>query len=204
MSENAFRTVIEIDTVCSFLINLLITQPLPQIGTFNTVKATLPHIRVLHGSYIHVSATLHHRGVSCVSILRVLVYPFPLGTPYQGHVSAAKAGIDALSAVLAVEEGPWGVRSNVVAPGPIGQTEGMSRLSNQSGSSDRFHPLGRTGHTSDVANAAVFLFSDAASYITGQILLIDGGWEHLRTTQLPYPQSVLDRDSIKQMIKPRL
>jgi peroxisomal 2,4-dienoyl-CoA reductase len=127
-----------------------------------------------------------------------------LGTPYQVHVSAAKAGVDALSAVLAVEEGPWGVRSNVIAPGPIGNTEGMSRLSTQSSSKDKPYPLGRTGHTNDVANAAVFLFSDAASYITGQVLPVDGGFEHLRTTQLPYPQSVLEPDSIKHMIKPKL
>ncbi|KAI9457681.1 hypothetical protein HD554DRAFT_2141693 [Boletus coccyginus] len=172
MSENAFRTVVEIDT----------------IGSFNTVKATLPYIRVSHGSYIHVSATFHYRG-----------------TPYQVHVSAAKAGVDALSAVLAVEEGPRGVRSNVIAPGPIGNTEGMSRLAHQSpGSRDKPFPLGRDGHVNDVANAAVFLFSDVASYITGQVLLVDGGWEHLRTTLLPYPQSVLDPDSIKHMIKPRL
>jgi len=170
MSENAFRTVMEIDT----------------IGTFNTVKATLPHIRASHGSYIHVSATLHYNG-----------------TPYQVHVSAAKAGVDALSAVLAVEEGPRGVRSNVIAPGPIGDTEGTTRLSNQSGSNKTF-PLGRIGHLNDVANAAVFLFSDAASYITGQVLPVDGGNEHLRTTQLPYPQSVLDPDSVQHMIKPRL
>lgn len=112
--------------------------------------------------------------------------------------------MDALSAVLAVEEGPRGVRSNVIAPGPIGNTEGMSRLSNQSDSTYRPYPLGRVGHLSDVANAAVFLFSEAASYITGQILPVDGGYEHLRTTQFPYPQSVLDPDAIKHMIKPRL
>jgi len=109
--------------------------------------------------------------------------------------------------VLAVEEGPRGVRSNVIAPGPIGNTEGMSRLANQSPDSrdkDKPFPLGRFGHLNDVANAAVFLFSDAASYITGQVLLVDGGWEHLRTTLLPYPQSVLDPDSIKHMIKPKL
>ncbi|KAF8431924.1 2,4-dienoyl-CoA reductase [Boletus edulis BED1] len=171
MSENAFKTVIEIDT----------------IGTFNTVKATLPHVRASHGSYIHVSATLHYKG-----------------TPYQVHVSAAKAGVDALSAVLAVEEGPRGVRSNVIAPGPIGNTEGLSRLSNQSSDSRNGPPLGRVGHLNDVANATVFLFSDAASYITGQVLPVDGGIEHLRTTQLPYPQSMLDPDSVKHMIKSRM
>ncbi|KAK7462340.1 peroxisomal 2 4-dienoyl-CoA reductase sps19 [Stygiomarasmius scandens] len=172
LSENAFKTVMEIDT----------------IGTYNTIKATLSHVRASKGSYIHVSATLHYNA-----------------TPYQAHVSAAKAGIDALSNVLAIEEGPHGVRSNVISPGPIAGTEGMDRLSNKA--QDTWinqGPVGRLGDVKDIANAAVFLFSDAASYITGQVIPVDGGWEHLRTTQLPYPQSVLDPESVQRMIKARL
>ncbi|KAG6908863.1 hypothetical protein DXG01_002937 [Tephrocybe rancida] len=172
LSENAFRTVIEIDT----------------LGTYNTIKATIGQVRASKGSYIHVSATLHYNG-----------------TPFQAHVSAAKAGVDALSAVLAVEEGPHGVRSNVIAPGPIGDTEGMDRLSLKAGNSrDPAYPAGRQGHVQDVANAAVFFFSDAASYITGQVLPVDGGCEHLRGSMVPYPQSVLDPTSVSHMIKPRL
>ncbi|KAH7923326.1 NAD(P)-binding protein [Leucogyrophana mollusca] len=171
MSENAFKTVMEIDT----------------LGTFNTVKATLHHVRATQGAYIHVSATLHYKG-----------------TPYQVHVSAAKAGVDALSAVLAVEEGPRGVRSNVIAPGPIGETEGISRLKNHAEESKRGYPLGRIGNLKDVANATVFLFSDAASYVSGQVLAVEGGCEHMRSFQLPYPQAVLDPESVKHMIKPRL
>ena len=120
-------------------------------------------------------------------------------------MSAAKAGVDALSAVLAIEEGPRGVRCNAIAPGPIANTEGVARLSSQQpGGADRAFPLGRMGHLGDVANATVFLLSDAAAYVTGQVLVVDGGFEHLRTTQLPYPQSVLDPESIRQMIKPKL
>jgi len=172
LSENAFRTVIEIDT----------------LGTYNTIKATIAHVRASKGSYIHVSATLHYNG-----------------TPFQAHVSAAKAGVDALSAVLAVEEGPHGVRSNVIAPGPIGATEGMDRLSLKSnGVLESAYPAGRMGHVKDIANAAVFLFSDAAAYITGQVLPVDGGFEHLRSPKVPYPQSVLDPASIAHMVKPRL
>lgn len=173
LSENAFRTVIEIDT----------------LGTFNTVKATLSHIRQSRGSYIHVSALLHHQG-----------------TPYQAHVSAAKAGVDALSAVIAVEEGPRGVRSNVISPGPIGDTEGMNRLAATDPSiriADHI-PLGRYGDKRDVANMAVFLFSDAANWVTGQVMAVDGGNEHLRTTQLPYPMSVLDPEGIAKVLKGRL
>ena len=84
LSANAFRTVIEIDL----------------LGTYHTIKSTLAHVRKSQGSYIHISATLHYRGV-----------------PFQPHVAAAKAGVDALSQALAVEEGPRGVRSNVIAPG---------------------------------------------------------------------------------------
>jgi peroxisomal 2,4-dienoyl-CoA reductase len=108
-----------------------------------------------------------------------------------------------LSAVLAVEEGPHGVRSNVIAPGPIGGTEGMDRLSVKS-NRQAAYPAGRLGHVKDVANAAVFLFSDAASYITGQVLPVDGGFEHLRSPMVPYPQSVLDPASVAHMITPKL
>ncbi|KAF9497024.1 2,4-dienoyl-CoA reductase [Pleurotus eryngii] len=174
LSENAFRTVIEIDT----------------LGTFNTVKATIEHVRRSKGSYIHVSATLHYKG-----------------TPYQAHVSAAKAAVDALSAVIAVEEGPHGVRSNVIAPGPIGGTEGMDRLTPKSDDAQRrfqsTNPSGRMGDIKDVANATVFFFSDAASFITGQVLPVDGGNEHLRTPSLPYPEAVLDPGSVLKLI-PRL
>jgi len=173
LSENAFKTVMEIDT----------------LGTYNTIKATLPHVRKSRGSYIHVSATLHYKG-----------------TPYQVHVSAAKAGIDALSAVLAVEEGPHGVRSNVIAPGPIKGTEGMDRLA-PIGSSTRktvSAPAGREGEIQDVANATVFLFSDVAAFITGQVLPVDGGAEHLRQFQLPYPEAVLDPESVQSLIRGKL
>jgi peroxisomal 2,4-dienoyl-CoA reductase len=130
----------------------------------------------------------------------------PLGTPYQAHVSAAKAAVDALSQVLAVEEGPQGVRSNVIAPGPISGTEGFSRLSNKTKSErdSSTYPLGRVGHVKDIANATVFLFSDAAANITGQILSVDGGNAHLAAFQLPYPQAMLDPESVKHMVKPRL
>jgi len=173
LSENAFKTVIEIDT----------------LGTFNTFKATIPHVRKSHGSYIHVSVTLHFRGL-----------------PYQAHVSSAKAGVDALSRVIAVEEGPWGVRSNVIAPGPIAATEGMSRLSTTSvgRSPESQIPLGRSGVVQDIANAAVFLFSDAASLITGEALVVDGGQHHLSTAGLPYPQSVLEPESVQHLFKGKL
>ncbi|KAJ7436087.1 2,4-dienoyl-CoA reductase [Mycena galericulata] len=174
LSENGFRTVIEIDT----------------IGTYNTIKATLLHVRASKGAYIHVSAMLHYRG-----------------TPYQVHVSAAKAGVDALSAVLAVEEGPHGVRSNVLAPGPIGGTEGVDRLANKGADAEAgtwTFPLGRMGCISDVANAAVFLFSGAAAYVTGQILPVDGGVDHIHGPDFPYPLGVLEPEKVRHLMKGKL
>lgn len=128
------------------------------------------------------------------------------GTPFQAHVSAAKAGVDALSAVLAVEEGPNGVRSNVIAPGPVDDTPGMDRLSVKT-TTPRSYPAGRTGRISDIGNATVFLFSDAAALITGQVLVVDGGAMHFAfsgLSGLPYPMSVINPQSVMHMIKPKM
>ncbi|KAL7413700.1 hypothetical protein BDY24DRAFT_387824 [Mrakia frigida] len=172
LSVNAFRTVIEIDL----------------LGTYNTIKATLPHVRSSKGSYVHISATLHYRG-----------------TPYQAHVSAAKAGVDALSNVLAVEEGPRGVRSNVIAPGPIGETTGMQRLGTKDGQNalEKEIPLGRMGKKGDIASMAVFLFSEEAAWISGQIFVVDGGHSHTFASPLPYPEAVLNPASFASLIDPR-
>lgn len=129
-----------------------------------------------------------------------------IGLPYQAHVSSAKAGVDALSRVIAVEEGPWGVRSNVIAPGPIAATEGASRLT-VSGSErpvESLIPLGRLGAVQDIANATIFLFSDASSLITGEALVVDGGLQHLSSSSVPYPEGVLDPQSVQKMFKGKL
>jgi peroxisomal 2,4-dienoyl-CoA reductase len=122
----------------------------------------------------------------------------------QAHVSAAKAGVDALSQVIAVEEGPWGVRSNVISPGPIAGTEGMDRLDPKraDGSRDELRyfpsvPLGRQGGKVECASAAVYLFSGAASWVTGAVLVVDGGAQHFSALDFPYPASVLDPESLK-------
>lgn len=88
-------------------------------------------------------------------------------------MSAAKAGVDALSNVLAAEEGPRGVRSNVIAPGPIADTEGMDRLQALGSLQESIAhvPLQRYGAVNDISNATVFLFSQAANWITGQVIV---------------------------------
>ncbi len=93
--------------------------------------------------------------------------------PLQTHVSVAKAGVDAMSHSVAVEFGPRGVTSNVVAPGPIGGTEGMERLarSEEARAGMRNIPLGRWGTVKEIADATVYLFSDAGNFVTGQTLV---------------------------------
>lgn len=99
------------------------------------------------------------------------------------------------------------MRSNVIAPGPIDGTEGMDRLSANDKSIEQMEksiPVQRMGSKEDVANSAVFLFSDAASFITGTVLVVDGGSEHVRTSPLPYPQSVLDPHSVSSLFRSKL
>lgn len=133
------------------------------LGSFNTVKACFNELRKNKGSVIFVSATLHYYGV-----------------PLQVHVGAAKAGVDALSNALAVELGPIGIRCNCIAPGGISGTEGMSRLlPGDPNEAAKKVPMGRWGTTRDIAEATVYLFSPAASYVTGTIQIVDGGFWHV-------------------------
>lgn len=58
-------------------------------------------------------------------------------------------------------------------------------------------PAGRYGDVKDIANATIFLFSEAASYITGQVLIVDGGAHHVDRPFIPYPAAVLDPTIMK-------
>jgi peroxisomal 2,4-dienoyl-CoA reductase len=129
-------------------------------GTFNVCRAAFDELKKSRGQILNISATLHY-----------------LATPMQIHVSAAKAGVDAITRNLSVEWGRYGIRVNGVAPGPIEDTEGMKRLVSAEIKDKiaRKIPLGRFGKISDIENAALFLCSDAASYINGVTLVVDGG-----------------------------
>lgn len=98
---------------------------------------------------------------------------------FQAHVGAAKAGIDNLMRNLALEWGRYGIRCNSIAPGPIEGTEGMRRLAPaEGGVHERLRaaiPLGRYGTVDDIGRAAAFLASPLASFVTGTLLVVDGG-----------------------------
>jgi peroxisomal 2,4-dienoyl-CoA reductase len=131
------------------------------VGSFHACKAAFEPLRQAgNGAIINITATLHHHG-----------------TPLQIHASAAKAGVDAMTKNLAVEWGRFGIRVNSIAPGPIGDTEGMKRLApgDAAARAQAGIPLGRFGTTDEIAAMAVFLRSAAAAYITGGIFVVDGG-----------------------------
>ena len=128
-------------------------------GTFNVCRAAFNQLKEHRGQILNISATLHY-----------------LGTPMQLHVSAAKAGVDALTRNLAVEWGRYGIRVNAIAPGPIEDTEGMKRLIPEPIKEKLRQriPLGRFGLIKDIENAALFLCSDAGNFISGAVLVVDG------------------------------
>ncbi len=145
MSANGFKSVVDIDL----------------LGTFNTCRAVFEHLKRPGASIINISATQAFT-------------PMPM----QAHVCAAKAGVDMLTKCLAIEWGPEGVRVNSIAPGAVDDTEGMRRLAptpeirNQL---TRAIPLQRFATKDEIADLALFLSSDAAKFITGAVVVCDGG-----------------------------
>lgn len=146
MSANGFKSVIDIDL----------------LGTFNVFHAS-------HGLLAKPGAAL--LAITAPEAVRPL--------RFQTHVCAAKAGVNMLIKCLALEWGPSGVRVNGISPGPIEGSWGMDNVASPSQDMKdkitRSLPLRRWGTNDDIADSALFLASDAASYITGTILETDGG-----------------------------
>lgn len=95
--------------------------------------------------------------------------------PVGAYYGISKLATNGLTAALAAELGPRGIRVNAIAPGPT-DTEAMRQVDKGiiAGIVSQM-PLGRLGTTDDIANALIFLLSDEASWVTGQVLCVDGG-----------------------------
>ena len=146
------------------------------VGSFNMSRSAFPELKAAAGGgvVVNISATLHYGA-----------------TWFQAHASAAKAAVDSLTRSLGLEWGEFGVRVVGIAPGPIAETPGMTKLA-PGDDSDAIGdlvaeviPLGRMGTKADIALAAVFLCSSAGGFITGETLVVDGGHWLFKPQMLP-------------------
>jgi len=131
------------------------------VGTFHACRAAFDKLRKPGATVLSISATFAFSP-----------------TPLQAHVAAAKAGVDIFSKTLAIEWAPFGIRVNVITPGPIDDTEGMRRLAPTEVHRHKARgavPLNRFGTKDEIADLALFLASDAAGFITGAVYVCDGG-----------------------------
>ncbi|UFS93204.1 SDR family oxidoreductase [Nocardia huaxiensis] len=154
MSARAFAAVVDIDLK----------------GTFHVLRAAYEHLRKPGATVINISAPQSS-----------------IAMELQAHACAAKAGVDMVTRVCALEWGPVGIRVNAIAPGPISGTEGMARLAPtpdlESLVTDSV-PLGRYGVAQEIADCCLWLASPMASYVTGAVIPVDGGWSLGGASQL--------------------
>ena len=139
------------------------------------------HLRVnLTGTWLAIRAFLRTVGStgSPGSIVTVASVNASIAVPNQAHYVASKGGIVALTRAAALEGAPLGVRANSIAPGPIRTPMAEERLSDpqQLAWLTGRIPLGRIGEPEEIGEVAEFLLSARASYITGEVLYVDGGW----------------------------
>ncbi len=130
------------------------------LGSFNASRAAFAQLKETKGALIYISAGMAY-----------------MPHAYQVHVGAAKAGIDMMMRNLALEWGGYGIRVNSIVPGPIEGTEGMKRLASPEAKQAIIDavPLRRMGTVDDIGQTAVFLASPLASYISGCVVVCDGG-----------------------------
>jgi peroxisomal 2,4-dienoyl-CoA reductase len=156
LTTGGFKTVQEIDLQ----------------GCWNMCKSCYEPLKASkNGLIINITATLHYRA-----------------NPFQMHAAAAKAGIDVVTNVLGVEWAEDDIRVVGIAPGPIAKTEGgpTGRVFGGAGYKDdmarkkiqQLVPAGRYGEVEDVAFMALYVSTEAGSWITAETIVVDGGHHH--------------------------
>ncbi|KAL7577735.1 hypothetical protein ACA910_010499 [Epithemia clementina (nom. ined.)] len=150
------------------------------MGTYNMCHASYSLLKESgDGIIVNISATLQ-----CPA------------THWQVHASAAKAGVDSITRSLALEWGADRIRVVAVAPGPIANTPGTTKLApgmtqdDVTGMIQEGIPLGRMGETWEIGHAVVYLCT--ARYVTGDVLIVDGG-------QYLYKSPMVPREMVSQL-----
>jgi NAD(P)-dependent dehydrogenase (short-subunit alcohol dehydrogenase family) len=129
-------------------------------GSFNAARAAFAQLQRTRGCLLFISAGMAF-----------------MPHAFQAHVGAAKAGVDMLMKNLAIEWGRYGIRANSIVPGPIEGTEGLKRLVDPARTEALAQaiPLRRLGTVDDIGQMAVVLASPLASFVTGCVVVCDGG-----------------------------
>jgi len=119
-----------------------------------------------------------HKSGAIVNIASVVMGQIGKGMAGLAHYSASKGGIAALTKTLALELAPYNIRVNAIAPGAIDTPMAASTKTDPKVLEQTLAviPLHRMGKAEEVSNTVLFLSSDASSYITGSIIVVDGGW----------------------------
>ena len=136
-------------------------------------KSMEDNVRIVYGISLLVARHMAGRGGG--SIVHISSVGGLRGHQGQSGYDASKGAIDALTRSMAVDLASVGIRVNAVAPGATFNRPLTEELLSRWGPRGRYIPLGRIGIPEEVASAVAFLASDAARYITGQVLYVDGG-----------------------------
>lgn len=136
------------------------------LGAVKTIQAALPFLKKANGSSVVLFSTVASQ----------------LGMPFHASVAAAKSAVEGLAKSLAAEYATNQIRVNVIAPSLTDTPLAEKLLSSpeKREASDKRHPLGRVGKAEDIAETVTFLLSEKSSWITGQVLHVDGGMGALK------------------------
>jgi NAD(P)-dependent dehydrogenase (short-subunit alcohol dehydrogenase family) len=184
--ENDARRMIKAATDCFGRLDVLVANAgiIPLGDVMEVTAADWDHVMAIDGRGMFltckfaIEAMLPTGGgaIVCLSSISGLA-----GQKRQAAYGPAKYIATGLTKHLAVEWADQGIRVNAVAPGTI-RTEAVKRLPEEPGGAEylaeieRMHPIGRLGEPAEVASAIVFLASDDASFVTGAVLPVDGGY----------------------------
>lgn len=199
LSLKGFKAVMETDAMGVFMVSKIVFHKAFQGALKNDAKRILKRGDLDINEHEAALVRAASQGKTIINISMTLHYT---GALLQTHAGAAKAAIDALTKHMAVEWGPYNIRVNAIAPGPIAETRGLNKINpftsrttttersskpsvaNKAKENDtkeqlemlkRFVPMQRLGHVQDIGFSCLFLALPEASYITGATLVVDGG-----------------------------